>query len=168
MSPYLLLLIGLLLILLEFYLPGAVMGIAGVCIIIASIVLFAMEGESALATALFVFLAIASIAAVVKFALWQIRRTGKNKTIFLDDDQEGFQASSYDEVAIGKKGVALSDLKPSGFVFVDGKQRQAVSRAEYIVKGSDIEVIGGQGACLIVKRINKEKENHGVHDTTGG
>lgn len=158
MNPYLLLFIGLLLILLEFYLPGAVMGIAGAFIVIASIVLFAIQEHSGIETLLFVLLAIAAVAGVIKFALWQIRRTGKQKTIFLEDDQEGFYASSFDVVAVGKRGVALSDLKPSGFVFVDGKQRQAVSRSEYIVKGSDIEVIGGQGACLIVKQIKKDPE----------
>lgn len=114
MSPYLLLFAGLLLLYLEFYLPGGVMGTAGALIIIFSIALVFIQSESALEILIFVLVSIVATIAVIRFALWHIRRTHTSKSIFLESDQEGYRASSFEKSMIGKKGTSLADMRPGG------------------------------------------------------
>lgn len=151
MNPFILLIIGLLLILLEFYLPGAVMGTAGGLLILASLFLAVLQFESFWAILLFFFLTAASVVGVIKYALWKIPRT---KNIYSSADQEGYQASSFDSAAIGKKGIVLSDLKPGGYILIDGKQHQAISESGYISQGDEVIVLRGEGESLIVVKNN--------------
>ncbi len=153
MIAYLLVLIGLFLILLEFYLPGAVLGILGGVSVVTGVVLFASSSNSILAALLFTLASIAAIVATVRFALWRIPRT---KSIYSNSAQNGYYASSFDKTAIGKQGVVVSDLKPGGHIVIEGKAHQAISVSGYLTKGSSVEVIGGEGESLLVKqRINQ-------------
>lgn len=156
MNPFLLLVIGLILIFLEFYLPGAVMGISGSCLVVASLIVFAVQSGSPLETGLFVVLIVIALIFLVRFALWRIPRSKGEFNIYSNGNQDGFQASAYDASAVGKKGVVLSDLKPGGYILIDGKQHQAISQTGYLIKGTEVLVIGGQEESLIVKPVKKE------------
>lgn len=156
MSPFLLLILGLVLIFLEFYVPGAIMGVCGGMMVFISIVLFAMESQSIAYTLLYIVIVICALVALFKFALWRIRTAKPNSSIFSDSSQEGYVASRFDASAIGKKGIVDTDLRPGGHIIVDGKRVQALSQSGYIVKGSEVIVIGGQEANLIVKLFHKE------------
>ena len=77
MIPFLLLFVGLLLVFLEFFLPGGVMGTAGGLIIVGSIALFAMSSASPMATFLFIVGAFFALMVVIKFALYRLRHSNK-------------------------------------------------------------------------------------------
>ncbi|MDP1836333.1 MAG: NfeD family protein [Chlamydiales bacterium] len=157
--PWILLVVGLLLIFVEFYLPGAVLGTIGAIMLLASIVTFAQEANSVAAVLGFILLVGLSIAYLIHFTLQRIRKTSKEGTIYLESDQEGYMASEFAKGTIGKEGVAASDLKPSGHIYVEGIEYQAMAESGYITKGTRIEVIGGRGANLIVKSVKKEAKS---------
>lgn len=156
MTPYIFLALGLLLILIEFYLPGAIMGIAGGILIVTSIVLFAMQAASPIWIILYIIGVTIAIIFLVKFALWRIRTAKPGRSIYLESDQTGYQASTYDASVVGKTGVVVTDLKPGGHILVDGKRLQAISQSGYLVKGTTVTILGGQEESLIVKPINKD------------
>ncbi|MCH9625917.1 MAG: hypothetical protein S4CHLAM123_11020 [Chlamydiales bacterium] len=156
LTPFILLVVGLLLIFLEFFLPGGIMGIFGGLVLIVSVVFFGMESESVLWTLLYALGLIIIVGFLMRYALWRIRN-GKAKGIFLNTVQEGYVASAWDKELIGKRGEALSDLKPAGHILVEGKRYQAVAKMGYIIKGTAIEVIHGEGAHLVVKKIEDKK-----------
>ncbi len=151
-----LLILGLFLILLEFYLPGAVMGILGGVAILTSIILFASHTASMLAIALYIAIVIIAVVVVIRFALWRIVTSKPEYSIYLHKDQEGYQASHFDHSAIGKQGVVLADLKPGGYILIEGKQHQAISLEGYISKGTKVVVVSGQEESLLVKLSKKE------------
>lgn len=157
MSPWMLYLLGMVLVFVEFYLPGAIMGICGGIFLFASIIAFAKETNSLVAVAAYVIFVGVSVVGLIKFAIWRIRTAKPDYSIYSDDSQVGYQASEYDHNAIGKAGVAVTDLKPGGYVVVDGKRQQALSQAGYIVRGSEIIVVSGQEESLIVKLKKTEK-----------
>lgn len=144
--------IGLLLIYLEFFLPGAVMGVAGGLMIGASLLLFIMEANSVIAVVIYFILVAFSIVLLIKYALWKIPRAKPDRSIYSADAQEGYQASGYDKEAIGKSGVVLSDLKPGGYILIKGEQHQALSESGYIPKGTEVIVLYGEGESLIVRK----------------
>lgn len=156
MSPFILLAIGFLLVFLEFYIPGAIMGIAGGIFILASMILFAIQTESPLAIALFIVGISLAMILLVKFAIWRIRTAKPQRSIYSNSSQTGYQAVSYDASTIGKEGVVLTDLKPGGFILIEGKQQPALSREGYLSKGTKVKVIGGEESNLIVRAL-KEK-----------
>jgi len=144
-------LIGLILVFLEFFLPGMIFGTAGAIMLLASVFFFAREYTSEFLILAYCFLVALSLMVIIKAALAAIRRTRKSQSFLSDDAQDGYVASTYDKSAIGKVAVVLSDLKPGGYILVDDKKVQALSASGYIVAGSKVEVIGGQEDALIVK-----------------
>jgi membrane-bound ClpP family serine protease len=155
MIPFLLVLLGFFLILIEFYLPGAIMGILGGFAILAGIILFASQTTSLTAIILFVIGSAVGIGFLIRFAIWRIVHAKPQYSIYSDQDQEGFQAVSFDQNAIGKTGVVHADLKPGGYILVDGRQQPAISLSGYIPKGEQVIVVSGQEQSLIVK-LKKE------------
>lgn len=155
MLPFILWALGLLLILIEFYLPGAVMGIGGGILVVFSIILFASHSDSALAVVLYIIGVAVSIGILIKFALWRIRTAKPDRSIYSNSYQKDYVASTYDKSAIGKTGVVLSDLKPGGYILIDGKQHQAISQTGYITKGTEVIVLSGEEESLIVKQKEK-------------
>lgn len=152
MSPWILLILGLVLIFIEFYLPGTVLGIAGGISLFASIVIFTMQSDSIVEVIGYIILVIIAFGVVLRIALRTIRDARPDRSIYSNDAQDGFQASEYDHSAIGKSGIAVTDLKPGGYVLVEGKRMQAISQAGYITSGSPIIVVSGQEESLIVKQ----------------
>lgn len=69
MIPYILVLIGLLLIYVEFFLPGIVIGTIGGLMVAAGILTFASLSHSALAIILFTLVSLGLAAALIRFAL---------------------------------------------------------------------------------------------------
>ena len=151
MMPFLLLLVGLLLIFLEFYLPGAILGVMGGVLLFASILLFAWQSVSVFMTIVYIVGVAIALLLLIRFALWRIRTARPNHSIYSDASQQGYVASRYDHSLIGKKGVVATDLKPGGHILIEGKRVQAFSQAGYLVKGVEVIVVGGQEESLIVK-----------------
>lgn len=152
MISYLLVLLGLLLILIEFYIPGAIMGILGAISILSGIILFASHSESWFAIFLFIAATAIAVICLIRFALWRIVHSKGPYSIYSNHDQEGFQASSFDRSAIGRNAIVLADLKPGGFILVEGEQHPAISISGYIAKGEEVTIIDGQQQSLIVKK----------------
>lgn len=152
MNPYIAAIIGILLIYFEFYLPGAILGTLGGLAILWSYFLLIDSGAGPFEILTFIGVTLALVVLVVRYALWSIPREKGGRGIYLSGDQEGYVSSSYDMQAIGKEGEVLTDLKPGGFIIVDGIQQPAISLSGYIVKGEKVKVISGDGDNLIVKR----------------
>jgi len=155
MIPFVLLFLGLLSVFIEFFLPGAVFGFIGAVLIVMSIVMYAGETTSVLSLVMYIILALGLFGLVIKLALISVR---KNKSLFSNADQAGYVATSYDATAIGERGVVASDLKPAGYIMIQGKKLQARSASGYIVAGSTVEVIGGEEDALIVKLVDTKGE----------
>lgn len=156
MNPYILLAIGLVFIFLEFFIPGAVFGIAGGLFILASLSLFAGANVSGWIFALYFLIVLGLIYLLFVFALWRIRSTKNKNTLFLSTDQEGYKSDSFNAALIGKEGEATTDLRPAGWILIDGVTYQAISQGGFIPKKSRIIVMSGEGPTLIVKNYQSK------------
>ena len=142
---------GFFLIFLEFFLPGMIFAIAGSVALVASLVLFFLS-HSLLYGLFYAFFVLILLVFVCKTALFWIKRSKAKDQFYLGSSQEGFVASQFDASAIGKQGIAFTELKPAGHVLVDGKLCQALSERGYIAKDSAILVVAGKGGHLLVKQ----------------
>ncbi|MCB1213290.1 MAG: NfeD family protein [Chlamydiia bacterium] len=149
------LLVGYLLIALEFYLPGAVAGTTGGLFLLYSVFRFIEETGSPLSTALYVIVVTGGLALLIHQVLRRIRLSGAKNTIYLENDQEGYVGSTFDSSLIAKVGVAQTDLRPSGHILIDGVRYHASADTGYIPKGESVKVIRGMGATLFVVASKK-------------
>ena len=127
------------------------MGVAGTLLVIASIVVFARNVDSVALIVVYVIGCAAALGFLVRFALWRIRHGGSDFNVYLKEDQEGYYASRYDESAIGKNGKVLTDLRPGGYISIEGKKYAAISKSGYIPKGAEVQVVAGEEESLIVQ-----------------
>ncbi|MCI5053091.1 MAG: NfeD family protein [Simkaniaceae bacterium] len=153
MIPVVLGIVGLVLIYAEFFLPGGIVGGIGGLVLIASYIMLAVDLSDPVWIVISLIIYLLVLAGTIWLALHFVK---KRKDLFLTDDQEGYVASAYDKELVGKFGVAYSNLSLSGRVTIEGKNYQAISQSQFIHRGSEVEVIGGRGAYLIVR----PKENH--------
>jgi len=147
---------GLLLIFLEFFLPGAIMAIGGGLLLVTSLFFFHMFDPRPFPLFVYSVFLLVALFVVIRIALWKIKAsTGE---IIAEGSQEGFQASIYPKELVGKTGVAATDLKPSGHIWIEDRSFEALSKSGYIDKGTRVRVLSGQGSHLLVKPINPEVE----------
>ena len=152
---FLLLVIGFGLVLLEMHIPGiGVPGVAGAIFLILAVVLTARNFAQALVMALGILAILGIMLGVV---LTCFTKGKLFKPLILSDEQKkehGYISSSDLDYLLGKKGVALTDLRPSGSVDIDGVKFDVVSDGEYITSGAKVEIFKVSGVKLLVKKIN--------------
>lgn len=137
---------GLVLIFLEFFIPGGIMAIGGGVLLAASLIFMATEQSSLAVLAGYSGILILALFLVIRLALFRVKKGG----VYLQGDQEGFQACIYPKEMIGKMATASSDLKPSGYVQIEDQAFPALSKSGYIEKGAQVRILGGEGSALIV------------------
>lgn len=159
MTALILLFLGLLFIFLEFYIPGAILGTIGGILLVVSIIYVSTQNTLLVAFIYSLFVIILVIL-LITFTLRRIPKSKGKYSIYLNKDQEGYKATELDISVIGKTGKVISDLKPAGYVVVEGKKYQAISQTGYIPQGSEVVVIGGEEDNLIVKLSKKDEKQY--------
>lgn len=141
---------GIVLIFLEFFLPGAVMAVLGTLALLVSVGLFFAQ-YPAFWGVVFLLSVLVSVFIACKFAIWRVKRSHGNGNFYHNDDQEGYLASTFDSSLIGKEGIVSTELKPAGHILVNGQLYQALSETGFISKGITVKIVGGKGSHLIVR-----------------
>ncbi|MCQ2226570.1 MAG: NfeD family protein [Bacteroidales bacterium] len=77
----------------------------------------------------------------------------KSSIVVLNSDQEGYIGTDTSVLGLcGKRGTAITDLRPGGKVDIDGKRLDAVSNGPFIAKGTDIVVIEASASQAVVEK----------------
>jgi len=147
---FLLGLVGLILIFLEFFLPGAVLAVIGTLTLLVSLGLFFAQ-YPVLWGLIYMFALLPIVFLTCKLALWQIQRSKEKGHFYHGYDQAGYVASSFDQSLIGKEGVVSTELKPAGHITVNEQLYHALSETGFIGKGNTVRIVGGKGSHLIVR-----------------
>ncbi|UED73120.1 nodulation protein NfeD [Brevibacillus sp. DP1.3A] len=149
--------IGILLMLLEIFLPGGIVGAIGFVSIVTGLVMAAYDTQQGLAS-----LGVAAlITAIVAFML--VKKYGVkglfNKFVLGDTqrNEEGYVAPRDQRELEGKSGIALTPLRPAGVVKVEGKRVDAVSVGGFIESGTTITVVQVEGTRIVVAELEQKE-----------
>ncbi|MBS0616443.1 MAG: hypothetical protein JSR58_07835 [Verrucomicrobia bacterium] len=137
---------GLLLIYLEFFFPSGVSAVIAAGLLITSIIFFGFRGYAWGWIAFYSIILLVLVLLVCKMAIGHVKGRVSHKA-----DQEGYIAAPLDKTLIGAEGVAISELKPSGHILVQGKKLPAQSDTGYIPQNTSVIITGVRGANYIVK-----------------
>lgn len=158
----LLFIIGVGLLIVEiFIIPGfGIFGVLGILLIIGSLFLglisdfplvdWSMIQMATIQLALALVLSIVVIYFLLRFLpktkIWNNLVLQKNI-----DEKSGYTAEQITKELYGKKGEALTDLRPSGMALIDGKRIDVVTNGEYLEKGTKIVVTFEEGSKVVVE-----------------
>lgn len=145
---------GLILIVIEAIVPGfGLPGISGTILVLVGIVL-ATESLNIALLSLSIAIIITTIVTIVLVKLGFRSKllnsfilTGQNKK------QEVYINSRSKEIYLEKIGITVTELRPSGFINIEGERLDALSDEGFISSGASIQVIRVEGSKIFVRRI---------------
>ncbi len=143
---------GLFLIGAEIFVPGGILGtIGGILLLVAVINGFvAFENAGPYIALSIVFF---SGLALVLWVKW-FPRTPVGKAMTVSTDLSTFKGTQSGlEALLGKQGLTVSALRPAGFVVIDGKRVDVVTRGEMISPDRPVKVIEIAGNGVIVAEV---------------
>lgn len=159
LEAILLFILGIVLLVLEVtVIPGfGLAGILGLGSVFASIVLAFGDVRAALLS-----LSIAiSVSVVAVILLWsRIRKSRLWSRLVLSHEESpgaGYRAPADSTHLVGKQGVTVTPLRPSGTVLIDGSRFDVVSEGGFVEANSSIEVIEAEGTRVVVRELGKER-----------
>lgn len=145
---------GAVLLTLELFLPGGIVGSFGVfSLIAAAVVAFkAFNGIwGPIASVGAIFITVAAVVLLMKI----FPKTKLGKSLTVDNDLSSSKSSdSESEELIGATGTASSELRPGGFALINGKRIDVITRGEDIRPGSPVKVIDVEGNRIVVEKIS--------------
>ncbi len=148
------LVIGIVLIGIEFYMPG--FGVPGVLGIICSVAGVLLTGKNAAERITVALITIAVIAVMLLISIIVFNSKKVRSPIKLDTDLSGrdlFIDGKDMEYLIGQNGVAITDLRPSGKGEFNGVKLDILSQGEYIGRGSKLEITNIKNNKIVVKEV---------------
>jgi membrane-bound serine protease (ClpP class) len=149
--------IGLLMVCLEIFIPGGVIGTAGAASIFASFWL-AYSVFGAEFGIYFILIGLLLVMAGVTASMVYFPKTRLSDRVFLKADQKGYSSNDEKLKSLeGAEGIAATRLRPSGIAKFDGK-RYSVVADEYVEAGEKVRVAGVAGSRIKVRKT----ENTGV------
>lgn len=147
--------VGIVLLGIEVFAPGAILGIIGALAMLAGcIIAFRLFGVTGGLVASLLALLLLGLALYLEFVV--LPRSALGKSILVSSPA---QSPATDEAKhlVGQTGMTETPLAPSGFVIIDGVRHEALSESGLIVKDVPVRVVGGDIFRLIVTTSTNKK-----------
>lgn len=144
---------GILLLALEVFVPGAVLGILGAILIIAGVaVAFGVYGATGGFLALGAGIVLLVLTLYLEFVV--LPRTRLARTFSMTATVEGTSQAPVASLAevLEQSGETETPLSPSGYVMVNGRRYEAFSQSGYLAKGVAVRVTGLDNFRLLVTK----------------
>jgi len=152
---YILLAVGLILVVLEFFVPsGGVIGLSAFCCLVAAIVMaFRSSGGMGL---VFMTGAVLGVPLIIALGVQWWPYTPMGSRILLRNPTSAEVMPDTDDMKslLGKIGETRSLMMPSGAVEIDGKMVDAMSEGQVIELGQQVKVIDVRGMHVVVRPVS--------------
>lgn len=147
-----LLVAGLILVVVEVFLPSGLFGLAGgVCLLVAIGMTYSQYGFEA-GTWL---LGGVIVAMFVGLILWikYFPKTPTGRRMMLEQTSGNVAPDQPYKPLIGKRGVARSQLRPAGIAEIEGRRLDVAAEGDMIEPGSAVQVIAVDGTKIVVRKV---------------
>lgn len=146
--------VGVILVVAEIFLPGGIVGLLGFGAIIGSIIL-AGGNVFHMTVSVVISLLVAIIGMVILVKFFGKKMHLLNRLILKDatDTESGYVSNVNRLDLLGKSGVSLTPLRPSGTVVVDDERIDAVTEGSYLDSNTPIKIVKVEGSRIVVRKI---------------
>ncbi|MEY2192518.1 NfeD family protein [Neobacillus sp. BF23-41] len=145
---------GLLLIFLEFFLPGAISGTLGVAALILSLFLAGADSiQIGVSILIAIFLSVLVFFMMIK--IFDKKLVLFNKMVLFDSarKEDGYVSNINRTDLLGMEGIALTILRPAGTVIINNERIDAVTEGGFIEQNAIVKVIKVEGARIVVREL---------------
>jgi membrane-bound ClpP family serine protease len=144
--------IGFILIGIEMVTPGLhAPGLIGAaCLLVAIFMVSDTFEEGAIIT----IIVLALLGVMLAIILWLLSKGKLKSPIILKEEQnkeKGYISSSDLNYLLGKQGIAITDLRPTGVGNFDGIDFDVITEGRYIIRDTKLIIFKVQGSKIIVK-----------------
>lgn len=152
-----LMIVGFGLVGLELTMPGfSIPGISGIISLAFSVLLLAQTVRQGILLVLIILV----ILIIMGFIIFRFLSKGKfSKRLVLTeelDKEKGYTSSPNLTYLVGKRGIAQTDLRPTGIGDFEGILIDVLSEGTYIAKGAPLLIQRVEGAKVIVREIKSK------------
>jgi membrane-bound serine protease (ClpP class) len=147
---------GIILVAVEIFVPGfGLFGIGGIICILLSF--FLVLGGNAVALNLLVLSLIVAIIVFIVLLKFLPSSMLWSKLVLKESETKkaGFSSSQDYSSYLGKEGVVVRHLRPSGMVVIEGVQIDVVSEGQYVEPGVKVKVIQVSGSRIVVRPVDE-------------
>jgi len=141
---------GMALVVAEIFLPGAILGLFGLVCVIAAIWLAFGFGHALLGGVL-----VALTAVSVPFLVWIWVRVINRVLVMKETEKEATGAVVQHKSLVGREGVALTQLRPSGMARFGDLKVDVVSEGPVIERDARVKVVEVQGNRIVVREVQR-------------
>lgn len=145
---------GLILLVIEGMIPGfGLPGISGI-ILVATGTIIAMDSLSMALLSLSIAIIITTIVTIILIKMG-FKSKMLNKIILetKQKDEKGYLSIDPMDEYMDREGISITELRPSGFIDIDGKKLDALSDDGFIPKNTSIKVVRVEGSKIFVRRF---------------
>lgn len=154
MEAIILLILGIILIVVEFFVAGGIIGLLGVGSIIGSLFMAGYDFTHMSMSVAIAFV-VAIVAAVILFKSIGMER-GLFRHIVLRDrttTELGYVSSVNREELIGAEGVTVTPLRPAGTAVFDDERLDIVSEGSFIELDKRVKIVKVEGMRIVVQEL---------------
>ncbi|NPU96051.1 MAG: NfeD family protein [Candidatus Omnitrophica bacterium] len=147
--------VGLVLVFLELFVPGGVIGFMGVCLMGLAVYLCFKEYGYNTGIAMFLLCCFITLGAVVMgFKYLPHTRIGGSFILkHAENKDKGFHTDAYENLNLtGMEGIAESELRPAGIAMIGQNRYDVVTEGEFLRPQTRIRVIRVDGNRIVVER----------------
>ncbi|MET3699288.1 membrane-bound serine protease (ClpP class) [Bacillus oleivorans] len=146
--------VGIILLLLEFFIPGGILGAIGLIAVVWGI-LIAGESVTQMGIYLLIAIVIAIAAGFILSKFFRKRIQIFNKIVLKESTstEKGYISNKSRLELIGVTGIAHTSLRPAGMILVGDERIDAVTEGGYIEKGAKVKIIKAEGSRIVVREI---------------
>jgi membrane-bound serine protease (ClpP class) len=152
-----LIVVGMLLLVSETFMPGGILGTIGFILVAIGIVITYREHGSTTGNIVLVVSVVSTLLLVI-IGLKVFPKTRLGKMVILDSDvskENGYNSSVANlDGLVGMTGSVVTDLRPAGIAMIDDKRVDVISEGGYITSGESIKVIRIDGNKVLVIKEN--------------
>jgi membrane-bound serine protease (ClpP class) len=159
LEAILLLIIGVILILLELFVPGGIMGLIGIVAIIISLFL-STDNIVNMSISIVIAFIVTIIASILLFKFVGLER-GIFRHIILKDatnTEQGYVSNETKLELIGLEGTTITPLRPAGTVLMGKERMDVVSEGGYIGENKKVKIVTTAGSRVVVREIMTDHE----------
>ncbi|WP_181350617.1 nodulation protein NfeD [Thalassobacillus sp. CUG 92003] len=152
-----LLVLGIGLVVAEFFLPGGITGIAGVVAIVTSLMLSSAD-MGHMAMSIGIALLVSIIASVILFKTLGFER-GFFRHVILNDStssDKGYVSSVNRLELIGREGTTVTPLRPAGTAVFGEERLDVVTEGGFVSTGKPVRIIKSEGSRIVVREISQD------------
>lgn len=154
LETVILFIVGLILVFAEIFVPGGIIGFIGFGAILLSFFI-AADDIGYMAFSLVVAFLVAISAAIIFVKVFGKRMNIFKKLILRDsaNTESGYVSNRNRLELIGKTGIALTSMRPSGTALIDDERIDAVTEGTYIKKDQKVKIVKVEGSRVVVREI---------------